>query len=85
MTIAIVRKALKDQNKTSSGPPSYMSTLDKFGLKVFNRLFYDCEVSRPLVVGILLDLPDYYTSNASFKSINSSMLKIKFPLLISGQ
>lgn len=62
-----------------------MLTLDKFLLKAFNRLSHDCEVSRPLVAGFLLDLLDYYTPNTSDKLINLFILKAKFLLLISRQ
>ena len=62
-----------------------MPTLDKFLLKAFNRLSYNREVSRLLVAGFLLDLPDHYTPNAPIKLINLFVLKTKFPLLISRQ
>lgn len=62
-----------------------MPTLDKFFLKVFNKLLHNCEVSKLLVVRFLLDLLDYYTSNFFVKLINILVLKIKFLLLIFEQ
>ena len=85
MAAAIVRKAFEDQDKPGPGPPSYTPNLDRFSLKAFNRLSHDHQVSGPLVAGFLLDLPDHYTPDAPVKSINISVLKDKFPLLISGQ
>lgn len=85
MIIVIVRKAFKNWDKPDLGPLVYYSNLYKFLLKVFNRLLYNYEVSRLLVVRFLLDLLDYYTFNTFIKLINISMLKIKFLLLISKQ
>lgn len=62
-----------------------MLTLNKFLLKVFNRLSHDCKVNRPLIARFLLDLPDYYTPNTPDKLINLFILKAKFPSLISRQ
>ena len=61
-----------------------MPTLDKFLLKAFNKLSHNREVSRSLVVGFLLDLPNHYILNALVKLINISILKTKFLLLIFG-
>ena len=85
MAAAIVRKAFEDRDKPGPGLPSYLPTLDKFLLKVFNKLLHNREVSGPLVAGFLLDLPDHYTPNAPIKSMNLFVLKIKFLLLISRQ
>ena len=85
MATAIVRKAFEDQNKPGFGPLSYMPTLDKFLLKAFNRLSYNCEVNGLLIAEFLLDLLDYYTLNAPVKSTDFFVLKTKFLLLISGQ
>lgn len=85
MVVAIVRKAFEDRDKPSPGPPSYTPNLDKFLLKTFNRLSHNYEVSGPLVAGFLSDLLDHYTPDASIKSINFSVLKNKFLLLISKQ
>ena len=82
MAVAIIRKAFKNQDKPGPKPLFYTSNLDKFLLKAFNKLSYNYKVSGPLVVRFLLDLP---TSNASVKSINISVLRDKFSLLISGQ
>ena len=38
-----------------------------------------------MVTGFLLNLPDHHTLDAPIKSINISVFKDKFPLLISGQ
>lgn len=85
MAAAIVKKVFKDQNKLGSKPLSYMPTLVKFLLKAFNSLLHNCEVNKLLVAAFLLDLPNHYTSNALVKSINLSILKTKFPLLIFKQ
>ena len=78
----IIKKAFEDRDKSGSGLPFYMSTLDKFLLKLFNKLFHNCEISGPLVAGFLLDLSNHYTFNIPVKLINISMLKTKFSLLI---
>lgn len=85
MVAIIVRKVFEDQDKPGSGPLSYMSTLDKYLLKAFNRLINNYKISRPLVVSFLLNLPDYYTFNSPVKLINIFMLKTKFLLLIFWQ
>ena len=85
MAIAIIRKAFEDQDKANPGPLSYTPNLDKFSLKAFNRLSHNRKISRPMVAGFLLDLPDHYTPNTPIKSINISVLKNKFLLLISRQ
>ena len=85
MAVAIVKKGFEDQNKPGLEPSSYTSTLEKFLLKILNRLSHNCEGSGPLIAGFLLHLPDHYTPNALVKSINISMLKTKFLLLIFGQ
>lgn len=85
MAAAIVRKAFKYQEKSGLRLLFYIPTLDKFSLKVFNKLSHNREVSGPLVAGFLLDLPDHFTPNASVKSINLSIFKTKFPLLIFRQ
>lgn len=82
---AITKKAFKDQNKPNSGLLSYISTLDKFLLKIFNRLLDNCKVDRPLIIKLLLDLLDYFTSSAFVKLINIFILKIKFLMLIFRQ
>lgn len=82
MAVAIMRKAFEDRDKSGPGLPSYMPTLDKFLLKVFNRLSHNYKVSRSLLAGSLLDLLNYYTFNTLVKSINLSILKTKFLLLI---
>lgn len=84
MATAIVRKVFKNRDRPGSGPRFYSPNLDKFVLKAFNKLSHNCEVSKPLVVGFLLCLPDHHTLNASVKSINNSVLKDKFLLLIFG-
>lgn len=85
MAVAIIRKALEDQDKPGSGPPSYIPNLDKFLLKAFNRLSHNREVSGLWIAEYLLDLPDQYISDVSIKLMNISVLKNKFRLLISGQ
>lgn len=82
MVAAIVRKAFEDRDKSGPGLPFYTPILNKFLLKAFNRLSYDCEVSRLLVVRFLLDLLNHYTPNALIKLINVFVLKTKFLLLI---
>lgn len=47
-----------------------ISLLDKFALKVFNRLTYDHEISNPLIASTLLSFSDYYTLSYNVKSIN---------------
>ena len=44
--------------KTSSF--NYVFTFDKFALKVLNWLFYNQEISRPLVTSYLLNWPNHY-------------------------
>ena len=83
IAIAIVRKTFEDRDKPGPRPPFYTPNLDKFLLKVFNRLSYNCKVCGSLVVGFLLDLSNHYTPNTSVKSINIFVLKDKFLLLIS--
>lgn len=85
MAVAIVKKAFKDQDKPGFRLLFYTLNLNKFLLKAFNRLSYNCKISRQLVARFLLVLPDHYNSNALIKSINISVLKNKFSLLISGQ
>lgn len=64
IAIAIVKKIFEDQNKPGSKPLFYMPTLDKFLLKVFNKLLQNREFSGTLVMRFLLDLLDYYIPNA---------------------
>ena len=85
IAVVIVKKTFKDQDKPDLGPPSYIQNLNKFLLKAFNRLSHNREVSGPLVVGFLVNLPDYYTPDVLIKSINIFVLKNKFQLLIFGQ
>lgn len=84
MTTAIIRKAFKDQDKLGFRPLFYISTLNKFLLKAFNRFLYNYKISRSLIVGFLLDLPNYYTFYTLFQSINIFLLKTKFLLLMFG-
>lgn len=65
--------------------PSYISSLDKFVLKAFNRLSHDYEISGLLVVSFLLCLPDHYTLYTYVKNINIYILRMKFLLLISDK
>ena len=85
MATATVKKVFENQDNPGPWPLSYTPNLDKFLLKAFNWLSHNYEVSRRLVVGFLLDLPDYYTLNVPVKSINISVLKNKFLLLGSRQ
>lgn len=85
MSVAIVKKAFEDRNKSDSRLPFYTPNLDKILLKAFNRLSYNCEVSRPLVARFLLNLLHHYTPNTPIKSISISVLKDRFLLLISRQ
>lgn len=85
MAATIIKKAFADQDKPNPKTPFYSPNLDKFLLKAFNRLLRNCKVSGLLVEKFLLDLKVYYTCNALIKSINISMLKTKFSLLISRQ
>lgn len=62
-----------------------MLNLEKFVLKVFNRLSYNCEVSGLLIAGFLSNLLDYYTPHCLVKTINIFILGMKFILLIFGQ
>ena len=82
MAAAIVKKAFENWDKADPGQPFYTPNLDKFLLKIFNRLSHNCKVSRPLVAGLLLDLSDYYILDTPVKSIDIFVLKDKFPLLI---
>lgn len=64
---------------------NYILTLDKFALKMFNRLFHNRKVCRPLVASYLFDLLEHYFLKVIVKSINIKFLKKKFPLILSGQ
>lgn len=85
MAIAIIRNVFEDRDKPGSKPSSYTSNQEKFSLKAFNRLLYNCEICGLLVVEFLFDLLDHYTLNALIKSINIFVLKAKFIMLISRQ
>ena len=85
MITAIIKKTFENQNKPGLRLLFYTPILDTFSLKAFNKLLHDYEVSKPLIARFLWDLPNHYTPNALVKLINISMLKTKFPLLISGQ
>lgn len=60
MAVAIITKIFEDQIKPGFRPPFYNPNLNKFLLKAFNKLSHDHEVSRALVAGFLLGLPNYY-------------------------
>ncbi len=56
--------------------------VDKFPLRAFNRLAYNCEISGPLAANIRLGLPKYYTSEKSLKRINLKNLRSYFLKII---
>ncbi len=56
--------------------------VDKFALRVFNRLAYDREISGPLAANTLLGLPKYYTPEKSLKRVNLKNLRSYFLKII---
>lgn len=81
----IIKKIFKNQKKNSFRLSFYSLNIDKFLLKIFNRLSYNYKISKVVIARFLLNIPDYYTLNVLIKSINISILKAKFLLLISKQ
>ena len=82
----MVKAALKNHNKNSiSGLINYILTLDKFALKIFNRLSYDRKINRLLAVNFLLDLPDHYSLKVPIKTVNIILFNTKFQLILSSQ
>lgn len=61
-----------------------MQSLNKFSLKVFNRLFHDHKINNLLVTSFLFVFSDHYTPMTIIKTINIHTLQIKFPSLIIG-
>lgn len=63
-------RQMKMPNKRPWTPvPYYLSDLDKFALRTFNRLAYEREVSSPLAASCLLGLPDHYNCDISIRRI----------------
>ena len=86
MAAAIVRKAFNNHdNNITTCPSNYTPTLDKFALKVFNQLFHDQEINRPLVASYLLNLLDHYSLKAIVKNINIALFQTKFLLILNGK
>lgn len=84
MAVAIVKKAFKDLEIRSS-ITNVSLRLDKLELKVFNWLYYNRKVFRPLVAGFLLSLLDHYFLIAVVKIVNIALLKTRFKLILESQ
>ncbi len=83
--MAIVKKAFDNHdNNITTGPSSYISTLDKFPLKVLNQLSHNQEINRPLVASYMLNLPNHYSLKVIVKIINIALLQAKL-LMMNGQ
>lgn len=75
MITAILKKVFDDHDKDSITTPSnFIPSFDKFALKSFNWLFYDCKISRSLVVNYLFSLSDHYLPKVIMKTINIALL-----------
>ena len=86
MAATIVRKTFNNhENNITTGLSNYIPTLDKFALKTFNGLSYDREISRPLVIGYLLNLSDHYFLKTIVKIINILLLQAKFLLILNSK
>lgn len=71
----IVSKVFNDyDNNLMTDPSNYTSLLDKFSLKAFNWLSHDWEISRPLVISYLLNLPNHYSLKVIMTTINIALL-----------
>ncbi len=81
-----MRKAFDNHNNNiTTGPSNYISTLDKFALKVFNQLSHNREISGPLVASYLLNLPDHYPPKAIVKIINIALFQARYSLILNSQ
>lgn len=75
MAADMMRKAFDNHDKISiNSPANYTSSLYSFVLKVFDQLFYDWEINRPLVASYLLDLLNHYSLKINMKMINIVLL-----------
>lgn len=85
MATIIFKKYMKSKINPISSSFFYILNLNKFLLKVLNRLLHNCKVKRLLMIKFWLDLSDYYISNSFIKLIYIFILKTKFLLLIFRQ
>lgn len=84
--MVIVKKVFDNYNKVSTSiPPIYIPTLDKFALKIYNRLFYNQEISGLFIANYLLNLLDHYSLKVIMITINIILLQAKFLLILNSK
>lgn len=84
--MVIVKKTFEDHDKNLIPTfTNYILMLNKFALKMFNQLSHNWKINRLFIVSYLFNLLDYYFSKVVMKTINITLLKIKFLLILSNQ
>lgn len=73
---------MQQHNYQDYGHQPNVIEVDKFALRAFNCLAYDCKICWLLAASTLLGFPKYYTSEKSLKQIYLKALYMYFPKII---